>query len=74
MSWYVDPSSEAARQVVAWSNTDPADAAEMAKIARQPTARWFGAWDTNVRSAVHSYVQAAAANRTVPVLVAYDNP
>jgi endoglucanase len=74
MTWYVDPNSEAAVQEAAWQTSDPADAAEMGKIAAQPTAEWFGDWDADVTAAVSARVDAAAATGSVAELVAYDIP
>jgi endoglucanase len=73
-SLYINPNSDAATQAAAWSSSDPADADEMRKIAGEPTASWFGDWDTNVESDVTSVVNAAAASHTLPVLVTYDIP
>ncbi len=71
---YVDPDSEAAAQEVAWQSSDPAGAAAMATLAAQPTADWFGGWDTDVTADVDARVSAAAASGEVAELVAYDIP
>lgn len=47
---FVDPSSAAWQQVRAWQDTRPADAAQIAKIAREPQAEWLGGWLPDVRS------------------------
>ena len=73
-TWYVDPSSPAATQVAAWQSSEPANSAELEKIAVEPVAQWFGDWDANVESAVSSTVQAAAAKEAVAQLVAYNIP
>lgn len=70
---YVNPGSEAATQEVAWAN-NPADAAAMQLLASEPTATWFGNWNSNVENDVHTLVSAAAAKAQTPVLVAYNIP
>ncbi len=47
---FVDPNSAAWRQVSAWQDSRPADAAQIAKIARQPQAEWLGGWLPDVRT------------------------
>jgi endoglucanase len=74
MTWYVDPNSDAAVQEAAWQKSDPADAAQMAKLAAQPTAAWFGDWNSAIATAVSARVDAAAAAGSVAQLVAYDIP
>jgi len=74
MSLYVNPSSKAAAQASAWRSTRPADALQMDKIAAQPSAKWFGDWNTDVRADVDRAVGTAAIAGTVPVLVAYNIP
>lgn len=71
---YVDPDSEAAAQQAAWQSSDPAGAAAMATLAAQPTADWFGGWNTDVTADVNARVSAAAASGEVAELVAYDIP
>ena len=72
-SLYVDPNSQAA----AWVKAHPADPATDAiehLIARQPTAKWFGAWSGDIRSAVATYAGSAAGTGKVPVMIAYNIP
>jgi len=71
---FVNPSSPALTQAAAWQSSRPADAALMRYIAQQPTATWFGDWNTNVASDVRAVVSRAASLGTVPVLVAYNIP
>jgi endoglucanase len=71
-SFYVDPNSNARKQVMAWLPTRPEDAAQMEKIASQSQAKWFGRWNSDVATAVRSFVQTAASAGTMPVLVAYN--
>lgn len=70
---YSDPQSSAA----VWVRNNPNDgraAAIGANIANRAGAKWFGGWSGDVRSAVASYVGAAAAAARTPVLVAYNIP
>ncbi|HEY2195601.1 MAG TPA: glycoside hydrolase family 6 protein [Actinomycetospora sp.] len=72
--FWVDPASEAAKQVEQWRKDGRvADAAELEKIARQPVARWIGS-EGNTTTEVKGIVgEAKQAGRT-PVLVAYNIP
>ncbi|HEX6912332.1 MAG TPA: glycoside hydrolase family 6 protein [Longimicrobium sp.] len=72
--FYVDPGTHAARQAAAWRRSRPRDAALIERIARQPQATWLGEWNRDVRADVDGLVGAAAAQGTVPVLVAYNIP
>jgi endoglucanase len=71
---YVDPNSPAAKQASAWRQSRPADAALMDKIAVEPVGKWFGGWNTNVYNDAKAYVDAAAAQGSVPVLISYNIP
>jgi endoglucanase len=71
---FVNPQSPAATQASAWQSSRPTDAALMRYIAAQPTATWFGDWNTSITSDVRAMVQRASAAGTVPVLVAYNIP
>lgn len=64
----------ATRQAAQWRASRPADAALMARMARTPTATWFGDWTPNVRAAAADLVEDAAAAGRRPVLVAYNIP
>lgn len=70
--FYVDPNSSAASQANAWNSNRPSDAAKMQLLANEPTAKWFGDWSGDIRSAVSSYINAA--NGKTAVMVAYDIP
>ena len=70
-SLYVDPNSDAAKQEAGMSG---AAADEMKLLASEPTASWFGNWNSDIWSAVHGTVAAAAAQNQTPVLVAYNIP
>ncbi len=71
---YVDPNSLAAQAQRALADSDPYDASLLGKIAGQPTAAWFGGWNTNVKDDVNTVVTAAAQQGAIPVLVAYNIP
>ena len=74
--FYVNPDSFAAKQArTDLFRHDLADATAMAKLASWPGATWFGD-DTpaQVNHQVKDLVRKAAAQRSVPVLVAYDIP
>jgi endoglucanase len=73
-TFFVDPSSQANKQVASWSTSRPADALTLKKIASQPTAKWFGDWSGDIKGAVDSYVTKVTANGNVPTVVAYNIP
>jgi endoglucanase len=71
---YVDPDSQAKTTANTWrENGRAADATLMDKIAQNATAAWFVGGD-DPYSNVHRYVTQAAANNSLPVLVAYNIP
>ncbi|MBI5003958.1 glycoside hydrolase family 6 protein [Candidatus Kaiserbacteria bacterium] len=74
MTFWVNPHSSAASQAAAWSSSDPTDAALMRMLAAQPTAQWFGGWNSNIQNDVHATVASAQSAGAVPVLVAYNIP
>ena len=72
--FWVDPASEAAKQVEQWRQDGRiADAAELEKIARQPVARWIGSEGDTTNEVKGVVGEARQAGRT-PVLVAYNIP
>ena len=73
-TFYIDQASKARKTAEEWRASRPTDAAQMEKIASQPTAKWFGSWNTvtGIRSAVASAVSAMSGS--VPVFVAYNIP
>lgn len=73
-SFYVDPKSDAWTTVNEWTVTRPADAELLKQIATQPTARWFGDWNTDVQGSVTRYVDKLSAAGKVPVMVSYNVP
>lgn len=44
------------------------------RIADQPTAQWFGPWNTDITAAVSRYTAVASREHKVPVLVTYAIP
>lgn len=69
---YVDPQSQAAVQAAAWRTAQSQNAQAMDKLAALPTAKWFTS--TPSLASVNAYVAAAAADKAVPVLAAYNIP
>jgi endoglucanase len=71
---FVNPDSPARRQADAWRRSRPADAALMDRIAAQPSAKWMGNWNRDVRSDVGRVMAQARQQGATPVLVAYNIP
>jgi hypothetical protein len=70
---FTSPDTQAAN----WVRAHPGDplAHEIGqRIADQPTAQWFGPWNTNITAAVSRYTAAASRQHKVPVLVTYAIP
>ena len=70
---FISPDTQAAN----WVRANPGApwAQEIGqRIAEQPTAQWFGPWNTDIATAVSDYTTAASSQHKVPVLVAYDIP
>lgn len=73
-NFYVVPNTEASLQEKVWQGNNDTDANAMQTLASQPTAVWFGNWNSDVQDDVHSLVAAAQASNETPVLVAYNIP
>lgn len=73
-SFYVDPSSKAKRAADSIRSTQPADAAQLDKIASGAQADWFAEWSGDILAAIDRRVSKVAAAGAVPVLVAYNIP
>ena len=71
---YVDPNSKARQTAEQLRRSRPADAAALERIASQPTAKWMGDWNSNIRRDVQSAVQAISQTGALPVFVAYNIP
>lgn len=71
---YVDPNSKARQSAEQLKRTRPADAAALERIASQPTVKWMGDWNSNIRRDVQAAVQTIARSGALPVFVAYNIP
>jgi endoglucanase len=75
---YVDPDSDAAAaEQQAAAAGQSANAALLAKIASQPSAKWFGDWSYGhggTQGDVNWWASTATAAGAEPVIVAYDLP
>jgi endoglucanase len=71
---YVDPASNAARQVEEWREDRAADAARMDKIARHAVAAWLGEWSGDVEAAVRARADSAEAADALASFVVYGIP
>jgi len=74
LSFFVDTNNPAQNQANIWQGSRSADAQQMRKIADQPVAKWLGGWNANIYADVKNYVDAAANNGKVPVMIAYNIP
>lgn len=63
MTFYVNPNGSSAKMISA-----------LQVISSQPTATWFGNWNSNIQDDVHKIVAAAEALNETPVMVAYNLP
>lgn len=70
----MDQDSQAFEAYEKIKNIDPTIAQQLYKIASIPQAQWIGGWDTDIQSKIDTYVSAATAAQSVPVLVAYNIP
>lgn len=64
----------AVAQIASWQSTRPADALQLQKIVSQPRASWMGSWSGDIQTATNALMTRAAAQKTLPVLIAYDIP
>jgi endoglucanase len=70
-----DPDTNpAAKQVLDWQSSRPADSQTLKKIADQPKATWLGNWNANIQSDTQNKVSKAAAANTIPVFITYNIP
>ena len=74
LPFWVDPYSNARRQVEAWQASRPQDALLMERIASRSQADWFGDWNSNVQAAVQERTTLAAGAGAMAILVAYNIP
>jgi endoglucanase len=73
-TFYVDPDSDAAVQILEWQDSRPDDAATLELIASQPTARWLGDWNDDIFSAADEFASTITEAGNLPVFVAYNIP
>ena len=73
---YVDPHSAAATNAASLRRSNPHDADELDKIARQSQADWFGDWNTTdqVKATVAQRSHTIRNAGALPVFVVYDIP
>ena len=72
---FVEPNSNAARQVAAWRTTRPEDAAQMEKIASTSHADWFvGGSGAAFRRDVAARTREIVRAKTMPIFVLYNIP
>jgi endoglucanase len=71
---WVDPESLAQARANALRATEPAKAALLDKIAKQPQALWLGEWNSDVYRKVEYVVKLAAKDGALPIFVAYNVP
>lgn len=74
LPFWVDPYSNARRQVEEWQATRPADAELMERIASRSQADWFGDWNSDIHAAVRDRTTQIAGAGSLAVLVAYNIP
>lgn len=73
-SLYLNSRTDVINQIEVWSVTRPDDAVALQVLADQPTAKWFGDWNTNVTDDVDNYVTSARRAHAIPTLVLYNIP
>ncbi|WP_344620099.1 glycoside hydrolase family 6 protein [Dactylosporangium salmoneum] len=73
---FVDPNGPAAEQVERWSGGQDraADATTLRRIADRPAALWVSDGQSSVGARVDTVLTCAAAQKQLPVLVAYNIP
>jgi endoglucanase len=71
---YRAPYSNAENAQKSLEKGNPAEAALVAKIAREPQASWYGSWSGDIETVVENYVNAAERAGEIPLLVAYNVP
>ncbi len=70
---YVDLNSNAYEAIQSGS-LSAQDAADLAVIAVQPAARWFGDWNDDIEASAQRYVQEVSEAGALPVMVIYNIP
>jgi endoglucanase len=72
--FFVDQNSNAKTQANEWSVSRQGDASLMQILAAEPTARWFGGWNYDVKNDVKKLADRALAAGEIPIIVAYNIP
>lgn len=72
--FFIDPESNANRQVRKWSGRSDGAGDLIKKIADQPSAAWFGDWTPAIGVAVDRYVHSHERFNALPVFVLYNVP
>lgn len=71
---WVDPESLAQLRANALRTSEPAKAAILDKIAKQPQALWLGEWNSDVFRKVQFVVDQASKENSLPIFIAYNVP
>jgi endoglucanase len=71
---FVDPEASVVGKANFLRKTDPAKAALLDKIAKQPQALWMGEWNSNIYRAADHFVTRATKDGSVAVIIAYNIP
>ncbi|MDB5224765.1 MAG: hypothetical protein JWO43_387 [Candidatus Adlerbacteria bacterium] len=74
LALYVNQYSGAAAQANAWRSSRASDASAMDTLANQPTAMWFGDWNSDISKDVRNAMSAAQGRGQAPVMVLYNIP
>lgn len=74
LAWYWAADSPAQRMVTQWQTMRPAEAAQLQKVASQPTAQWLGGWSGDIATNIKTRLSTAQAAGGTPVFVAYNIP
>jgi endoglucanase len=72
--FFIDPESNANRQVRKWSGRSDRAGDLIKKIADHPTAAWFGDWTPAIGVTVDRYVHSHERFDALPVFVLYNVP
>lgn len=73
-SLFVDPNSNAVLESRSLKETNSVSSSLLEKIAKQPSADWFGDWNTDIEEDVNKRVTEISSVGSLPVLVLYNIP
>ena len=71
---WIDANSQAAVKAREMRAKDPAKAAILEKIAKEPQALWLGEWSGDIFKAVRATMESAKASGGMPIFIAYNLP